>query len=174
MDIYFAVVSAAGTTPLLETRYIGRVSAYRAEDVPLTQVPVSISRPEMSRDIIAHLLYRGGKTIVGREPLLGPHGPHAEIHDNPQDHVQFSDFYVGITTDFWVRACQHSQNMYRRMYVVYRTLRPPQATGNLEVATIRHFQAQPRIHTMNGHNLENRNTRGGDLSFEEYLYLIFR
>ena len=121
-----------------------------------------------------HLLYRGGKTIVGREPLLVPHGPRTGIHDNPQDHVHFTDFYVGITIDFWVRACQHTQNGYQRMFVVYRTTRPPHATSNLEVTTIRHFQDQPVIRTMSNHTLTNRNTKGGEVSLQEFLYLIFK
>jgi hypothetical protein len=59
------------------------------------------------------------------------------------------------------------------MYVVHRSLHPLQTIGNLEVATIRHFQGRPQIPTMSNKSLINRNTRAGELHFEEYLYLPF-
>jgi hypothetical protein len=98
---------------------------------------------------------------VGREPLLMPQGPRTGIKDNPNDPVHLIAFYVGITTNFWVRACQHTQNGYKRMYVVHRSIHPAQTTGNLKIATMRHFQDRTQIPTMSNKTLINRNTRAG-------------
>jgi hypothetical protein len=177
MDIYFAVVSTANTpmsTFMLETRYMGSVSAYRVEDISRQAVPLLISRPAMSNNIIYHLLYREGKSIVGKEPLLMPQGLRTGIKDNPNDPVNFTAFYIGITTDFWVRACQHYQKGYKRMYVVYRSILPPQTASNLEILTIRHFIGQPHIPAINNKTLINDNKRAGELDAQEYLYLIFK
>jgi hypothetical protein len=176
MDIYYTVVSTGNAptgTYALETRYVGSVSAYKVEHITEQSVPLLISRPAMANNIIYHLLYREGKTIVGREPLLMPQGPRTAIKDNSNDPVNFTAFYVGITTNFWARACQHTQNGYKRMYVVHRSQHPLQTISNLEVATIRHFQDRPQIPTMSNKTLINRNTRAGELHFEEYLYLTF-
>jgi hypothetical protein len=75
----------------------------------------------MSNNIIYHLsfavpmMYREGKTITGRGPMLMPQGPRTGIKDNPNDPVNFTASYVAITTNLWVRACQHAQNGYKRM-----------------------------------------------------------
>ena len=60
------------------------------------------------------------------------------------------------------------------MYVVYRSILPPQTTSNLEILTIRHFLGQPHIPTINNKTRINDNKRAGELDSQEYLYLTFK
>lgn len=178
VEVYFAIVHPQRNQFSLETRYVGTAHAYRVETPQtLAQVPAVFNRPAWTNNVIYHLIYRAGKTIVGQEPLFMPNNAQsrAAINDNPQDTVNFTRFYVGITTNFWQRACQHDQNRHgRRMYVVYRTTRSRQDTGNLERATISHFLEHPPIPTMHNRMLTNYNTQGGELVDQEFLYVLFR
>jgi hypothetical protein len=131
----------------------------------------------MTGHIIYHLVYREGKTIVTPEPLVMPDDQHSHtgINDNPNDPVNFNEFYIGITTNLWRRACEHEQKQFgERMYVIYRTMLKRQATSNMERFNINYYLGGKTIKSMNNRIFTNYNDRGGEPQEQEFLYVLFR
>ncbi|MCK5232867.1 MAG: hypothetical protein KAR13_21520 [Desulfobulbaceae bacterium] len=189
IDIYWAQLSSPnGKDHYLETHLMGTAHSFNADVSHNRKGALQnvCHQPSVVIDVIYHLLYRRGKSIAKKE-LLRPHAqkwapknsPDTKLsdksyNDNPADPATFSSYYVGITTDFWQRACQHAQkDKLQRMYLIYQSHQPIQSTANLENSTIKHLMGKRDIPTMDGVKLVNLNRSSEKIKRFEFLYLMF-
>jgi len=146
----------------------------------------------MSNNIIFHLIYREGQVIAKKEPLVMPQNlnqglpvaldpnsyqgniHHQNISPNPADPVNFTKFYVGYTTDFGRRACEHKyKKNYKRMFVVYKNEVLRTSSQNIESETINYIKSCSYVPTISNTSLTFDNSPGGTVKDYEYLYLCF-
>ena len=157
IDVYWAQLSSPnGKDHYLETHFMGTSNKYRTDINQNSKGAlhkVCNQHPKAVNDVIYHLLYRRGKSIAKKEALLRPHaqkwapknGPDTKLsdmsyNDNPADPATFSSYYVGITKDFWQRACQHAQrDKLKRMYLIYWVNLPDHSINNLENSIIKYL-----------------------------------
>ena len=191
MNIYFAIVSWGANNAQLETVFIGQALNSSKHTVDMRNLPQLTNRPAMSNNIIFHLIYREGQVIAKKERLLMPQNlkqgdtvaldrnsyqgniHHQNISLNPADPVNFTKYYVGYTTDFGRRACEHLyMKKYKRMFVVYTNEVPLTSSKNIELETINYIKSCSYVPTSNI-SLKFDNSPGGTVKDYEYLYLCF-
>ena len=194
MNIYFAIVNwGANQSEQLKTVLIGQALNSSRHTIDMRNLPQLTNRAAVSNNIIFHLIYREGQVIAKKEPLLMPQQHykqghtvaldrnsyqgnihHQNISPNPADPVNFTKFYVGYTTDFGRRACEHKyMKKYKRMFVVYKNEVLRTSSQNIESETINYIKSCSYFPTIRNISLKFDKSPGGTVKDCEYLYLCF-